>query len=256
MIQFMNRPALKAQARELLRTAQVTPKAMTALYLGLCLVLDLTAFLLPGSGVASQFVSILTSLAGTIFSVGFILYCMGIRRMERMDFSTIFDGFSFVSKIIALNIVISAFTLLWSMLFLIPGLVASYRYRFAFYNLCENPDMGVFQALALSKQQTRGYKMQLFNLDLSYLGWALLASLPQIAYVLVRSLQAADLAAMQAALLIDSLPLYLFFSLWSLVVSLFYLPNSQCVELDYFEAGKATAAGFKPEAGSDSMGGF
>lgn len=256
MSQFMNRPALKAQAQELLRTAQVAPKAMTALYLGLCLVLDLSAFFLPGSGVVSQFVSILTSLAGTIFTVGFILYCMGIRRMERMEFVTLFDGFSFVSKIIALNIVISAFTMLWSMLFVIPGLVAAYRYRFAFYNLCEDPDLGVFQALALSKQQTRGYKMQLFNLDLSYLGWSLLASLPQIVYVLVRIFQAVDLEALQAVLYIDSLPLYLFFSLWSLAVSLFYLPNSQCVELAYFDAAKSTSTQAGPASGPDTMGGF
>ena len=41
-------------------------------------------------------------------------------------------------------------------------------------NLCENPELGVMEALNLSKQQTFGYKWQLFVLQLSFIGWSLL----------------------------------------------------------------------------------
>ena len=69
---------------------------------------------------------------------------------------------------------------LWSLLFIIPGIIAGYRYRFALYNLCENPEMGVMEALNMSKAQTRGHKWELFVLDLSFLGWELLCTLPML----------------------------------------------------------------------------
>ncbi len=54
------------------------------------------------------------------------------------------------------------------------GIIATYRYRFALYNLLENPDLGILEAINLSKEQTYGYKWQLFVLDLSFLGWLIL----------------------------------------------------------------------------------
>ena len=57
------------------------------------------------------------------------------------------------------------------------GIVAAYRYRFAMLNLCENPEIGVMEALNMSKAQTLGFKWQLFVLDLSFLGWQLLCAL-------------------------------------------------------------------------------
>ncbi len=43
------------------------------------------------------------------------------------------------------------FIFLWTLLFIIPGFIAAYRYRFAVSNLCENPDMGVMEAINMSK---------------------------------------------------------------------------------------------------------
>ena len=78
---------------------------------------------------------------------------------------------------ILLQIVMGIFVFLWSMLFIIPGIVAGYRYRFALYNLCDNPSIGVMEALNMSKAQTRGHKWELFVLDLSFIGWSILCSL-------------------------------------------------------------------------------
>ena len=94
-----------------------------------------------------------------------------------MPYTTLFDGFSFAGKIILLAIVQYIFIFLWSLLFIVPGIIAAYRYRFALYNLCENPEMGVMEALNMSKAQTLGFKGQLFVLDLSFIGWYLLSGL-------------------------------------------------------------------------------
>ena len=177
MTKPIDRAALKAQTRELLQTAQVSPKGMTALYCICLFLLSLMEALFPGPELVSTFLSILTTLAGWILAAGFALYCMDIRRRERSEYAVLFDGFSFTGKIIALNIVINLFVFLWSMLFIIPGIIAGYRYRFAVYNLCENPDIGVMEAISMSKAQTAGYKGDLFLLDLTFIGWNLLCSL-------------------------------------------------------------------------------
>ena len=180
MTKPIDRAALKAQTRELLQTAQVSPKGMTALYCICLFLFSLMEALFPGPELVSTFLSILTTLAGWILAAGFALYCMDIRRRERSEYAVLFDGFSFTGKIIALNIVINLFVFLWSMLFVVPSFIAYYRYRFALYNLYENPDMDIMEALNLSKRQTQGYKMELFKLDLSYMGWILLSILPSL----------------------------------------------------------------------------
>ena len=102
---------------------------------------------------------------------------MGIRQGRQMPYATLADGLGTAGKLIWCWIQISMRTFLWSMLFVIPGVVATYRYRFAYYNLLTDPTLSAGEAIRLSCQQTRGIKWELFVLDLSFIGWSLLASL-------------------------------------------------------------------------------
>jgi uncharacterized membrane protein len=99
---------------------------------------------------------------------------MGIVRGEETPFSVLFDGFGMAGRVIWLTVLMLLKIVLWSMLFWIPGIVAAYRYRFALYNLLENPELSASQAIALSGIQTNGMKGQLFWLDLSFIGWIFL----------------------------------------------------------------------------------
>lgn len=245
MFEQIDRRKCKWEAAELLREAQVSPKAMTALYMALLLVLNLFSALVD-TGFFSAFLSILTSLMGTVLMAGFSLYCMAVRRGERAEFLTLFDGFSFVGKLILLSIVMDVFIFLWSLLFLIPGIIAAYRYSFALYNLYENPGIGVMEALEMSKRQTLGYKAQLFTLDLSYLGWNLLATLPTLLLILQmnRDLTMSVLYGIPTPAAYFGLPiiaLNAIFGLWQLLVALFYFPNYICVQLSYFDTAKRTS---------------
>lgn len=276
--ELIDRKGMKAAVKALLADAQVSPKGMVALYLGLNLLLNLLVSFSGNAGLLSTFVNILTSLLLEVLSAGFVLYCMAVRRGERAEYLTLFDGFSFVGKIIGLNIVIYLFIFLWSLLFVIPGIVAAFRYRFALYNLYENPGIGVMEALDMSKRQTAGYKGQLFLLDLSYLGWGLLGSIPAIVYSgavswhiaqLSYSYVSGDLASLPTDFMVLGLPDWtwtLVIGLWSLAAALFYFANYQCVELGYFETAKRTSGvgeGASPRRddawggmGPDGLGGF
>lgn len=176
--------AIKAESRSLLRTGSVNPFRMTLFYLLITLVLDMinsgVSYMIDSAGgftvLSFSFVSILVGLVALVLNAGYYCYCFGILRREEMPYESLFDAFPFAGKVILLSIVEGVFIFLWSMLFVIPGIIAAYRYSFAMLNLCENPELGVMEALNLSKQQTNGYKMQLFLLQLSFIGWYLLAA--------------------------------------------------------------------------------
>ena len=69
------------------------------------------------------------------------------------------------------------FIVLWSLLFVIPGIVKMYAYRMTPYILARHPEVAATEALELSKRMTRGNKLKLFVLDLSFIGWVILSGL-------------------------------------------------------------------------------
>ena len=182
--------AIKAESRSLLRTGEVNPFRMTLFYLLITLVLDMinsgVSYMIDSAGgftvLSFSFVSILVGLVALVLNAGYYCYCFGILRREEMPYESLFDAFPFAGKVILLSIVEGVFIFLWSMLFVIPGIIAAYRYSFAMLNLCENPELGVMEALNLSKQQTNGYKTQLFLLQLSFIGYQIAAVLIALLY--------------------------------------------------------------------------
>ena len=200
---MLNRIELKRDAKSITKSARVSAYWLTLLYLVIRYALGLADnYVSANEGAWIQigdfeyyiesspifhhaafptavvlFVSVLVWLLGCVLAAGWILYHQGVRRGEEMPYSSLFDGFGFVGKIVLLNLVMAVFVFLWALLFIIPGIIAIYRYRFALYVLCENPDMGVMDALRMSKELTRGHKLDLFVLDLTFIGWTLLCTL-------------------------------------------------------------------------------
>jgi len=62
---------------------------------------------------------------------------------------------------------------LWTLLFIVPGIIAAYRYRQAVYLMLEDPELGINRALKLSGDLMKGYKWRLLVLDLSFIIWYL-----------------------------------------------------------------------------------
>ena len=99
---------------------------------------------------------------------------MGIRRGMVMPYSTLMDGLGVAGKLIWCWVQMTVRLFLWTSLFIIPGIIAAYRYRFAYYNILTDGSLSAGDAIRLSCQQTYGVKMELFILDLSFIGWNLL----------------------------------------------------------------------------------
>ncbi len=84
------------------------------------------------------------------------------------------NGYLNTAKVMFLK---NLFTFLWTLLFIIPGIVKSYEYRMIPFLLAENPDMNYKEAFERSKALMNGRKWDTFVLDLSFIGWILLTSL-------------------------------------------------------------------------------
>ena len=90
---------------------------------------------------------------------------------------TIFSRFAYFGNALLLRLLMFVKILLWTLLFVVPGIVAAFRYSMAPYIMAENPDLSATEAIERSKQLMAGNKWRLFCLQLSFIGWWLLAAL-------------------------------------------------------------------------------
>lgn len=91
----------------------------------------------------------------------------------------VIEGFkkSFVNSFLAI-LLTSIFTFLWSLLFIIPGIIKHFSYAMTPYIIADEPEIDAMAAIAKSQEMMRGHKMELFLLHFSFIGWYLLASIP------------------------------------------------------------------------------
>lgn len=110
-------------------------------------------------------------------TVGYAAVMLNLHRSSRVDINDLFSGFSRFGDSLVLGVLTAVFTALWSLLFVIPGIVASYSYSMAPFILNDNPGMSGNDAIKASKEMMRGNRWRLFCLDLSYIGWIILCAL-------------------------------------------------------------------------------
>ena len=124
-----------------------------------------------------QLASIALALFVGVLTFGFMRYCLRLSRGEKeVPVDELVSGFRIFFKVIGLNLITGLFIVLWGLLFIIPGIVAAYRYRMAPLLLMDHPDWSVMDCIRESKRLMQGHKGDLFVLDLSFFGWLLLSS--------------------------------------------------------------------------------
>ena len=106
-----------------------------------------------------------------------------IRRVDGEDIGFV-DGMlarmPIFLKSLWLHIVMAVRVALWSLLLIVPGIVAAIRYSQAPYYLAENPELRASEAIRKSKESMQHMKMSYFMLQLSFVGWNLLVNLLQL----------------------------------------------------------------------------
>ena len=227
-----NRPEAKYRARLAMRGAYPHPMLVTLVYVLLTGVLTYAImyfvsnpfslaywYLLDGADIQDVYryiftpqrvcvyllMELLITLYTWVMQFGYTAYALGLARRTGPSCRTLLEGFAHLGKALLVSFLISLFAGLWSLLFILPGMVVyvigvaaelggvvllgglllicgsvltvavTYRYRLAVYFLLDHPDMGALAAISASKQAMRGHKGELFVMDLSFLGWTLLS---------------------------------------------------------------------------------
>lgn len=177
----MDRVALKTKAK-----AQIKGK------IGILFVITLVIGIVSSvaSGVLSL-IPVVGSLLATIivtpaFTLSMVRVYLLVIKDQKPEVKDAFSGFDDFWSAFKVTLLVGLFTFLWSLLFIIPGIVKSISYSMSMFILAENKGKSALECINESKQMTEGHKAELFVLALSFIGWMLLGSITLgIAYIWV-----------------------------------------------------------------------
>ena len=110
-------------------------------------------------------------------SLGLVIFYLNVTRKSEAEIGNMFAGFKNFIKALLAWLLVGIFTFLWSLLFIIPGIIKSYSYSMTMYVLADNPDMDPSDAIKKSMELMQGNKWRLFCLQFSFIGWILLSML-------------------------------------------------------------------------------
>lgn len=110
--------------------------------------------------------------------LGYCGYFLKLADGEDVSFRELFSQFHRLGAGFCMNFLVSLFIGLWSMLFVIPGIVKSYSYAMTPYIMLEHPELGACEAITKSRRIMDGNKGRLFCLGLSFIGWGILCAVP------------------------------------------------------------------------------
>ena len=116
-------------------------------------------------------------LIGGVLQMGYADFLLKQHDGKEAAFGDLFSKFDYFGTGFAQHFLRSLYTFLWTLLFIIPGIMKSYSYAMTPFILAENPNLTASQAIQRSENLMDGYKSDLFMLDLSFIGWSILAGL-------------------------------------------------------------------------------
>lgn len=130
-----------------------------------------------GFAIFGFIVSIVMFCLGSIVNVGYRKFNVDLLSTGRASIGSLFSYFKHWKSAILSNVLVTVYVFLWSLLCVIPGIVASYKYAMVPYIVADDPTISAQDALDKSAAMMNGRKMELFILELSFIGWHLLAIL-------------------------------------------------------------------------------
>ena len=172
----MDRVELKRRAREQLGNGIFQQPWL--LMVAACLIYSAITSVVSSYGSFSK-----NSIAISLGSIASLLLAgpleLGLTRMtinrardnKEFNIEELFSGFKDFGNAFVLYLLRAVFVFLWTLLLIVPGIIKAYAYSMAFYIQNDNPDMGASDCLKESQEMMNGHKMELFIMDLSFIGW-------------------------------------------------------------------------------------
>lgn len=121
--------------------------------------------------------SLTALILGGVVELGYAKFLLKQHDKKELRFSDLFSQFDRFGTGFAQKFLRILYTTLWTLLFIIPGIVKSLSYAMTPFILEDHPEMTASEAIKASMKLMDGHKMDLFILGLSFIGWSLLACL-------------------------------------------------------------------------------
>ena len=134
-----------------------------------------TVLLLAGS--AAGTLNLVHLILGGTVQLGYTKYLLNQYNHASLDIKDLFSQFGRFKEGFLQLFLRNLFVALWSLLFIIPGIIKALSYAMTPFIMAENPDMTALEAINASKELMDGHKAELFMLELTFLGWILLCAL-------------------------------------------------------------------------------
>ena len=164
---MLDNKSIRAEARNRLSGNWSQPIGVFAIYLLITVVLQNIPFVGP---IALIFIT------GPL-TLGLAIYFLNFLKDEESNLNQLFEGFKNYGGVLVTYLLYSIYILLWTLLFIIPGIIAQMKYSQVWFIMAEDSEISGNDALMKSKKMMDGFKMQFFLLALSFFGWILLAML-------------------------------------------------------------------------------
>lgn len=127
---------------------------------------------------AALVMAVVYFILGSVVGVGYSRFNLDlVDRQKEPEIGTLFGYFKHWKTTAAASFLQGLYVFLWSLLFIIPGIIAGYSYAMTNYILAENPELTASEAIEQSKQMMSGNRFRLFCLQFSFIGWDLLCAL-------------------------------------------------------------------------------
>ena len=161
----------KTENKTLMLQARESLKGMWGLAVGVTIVYILIAMIAGSIPRIGFLISLI--ITGPLV-LGYAIFILAVSRKQNPAFAQLFDGFKRFVLALQTYILQAVFILLWTLLLIIPGIIAALSYSMAFFLLVDNENIKPMEAINKSKELMKGNKGKLFCLGLRFLGWIIL----------------------------------------------------------------------------------
>ena len=122
-------------------------------------------------------INLLSFILGGVVQLGYAQFLLKQHDHQPLEFRDLFSQFHRFGQGFAQQFLRMLYTILWSLLFIIPGIIKSLSYAMTPYIMAEHPNLTASEAINRSKELMDGHKGDLFLLRLTFIGWDILAAL-------------------------------------------------------------------------------
>ena len=168
----MNRAELKAKAKAQIKGKIGILFLITLIMAAVSAAATFLLGLIPYVGELIAAIVVTPAFALSTFQI-----FLSVTAGNKPEVKDAFGGFNDFWAAFKVNFLTGLYTFLWSLLFVVPGIIKSFSYSMSMYVLAENKGMSARECIKASKAMTDGHKWELFVLDLSFFGWALLVTI-------------------------------------------------------------------------------